>query len=48
MIEVKDPFKGRTYSDIHPKGAPVPTHPLRKIAGTGSAKWDAQLERYVV
>lgn len=48
MIEVKDPYKGKTYSQVHPKGAPFPTHPLRKVAGTGKAVWDAQLERYVI
>jgi hypothetical protein len=47
-IEVIDPFKGKKYSDTNPKGAPVPTHPLLKIAGTGKATWDAQLERWVV
>lgn len=48
MMEVVDPFKGKKYSQINPKGAPRPTHPLLKVAGTGQAVWDAQLERYVV
>lgn len=47
-IEVTDPYKGKKYSDINPKGAPRPTHPLLKVAGTGHASWDAQLERWVV
>jgi hypothetical protein len=47
-ITVIDPYKGKKYSDIHPKGAPFPTHPLKKVAGTGKASWDAQQERYVV
>lgn len=47
-IIVNDPYKGKKYSDIHPKGAPFPTHPLKKVAGTGKASWDAQQERYVV
>ena len=48
MIEVKDPYKGIPYSVSHPKGAPHPTHPLKRVSGTGKAVWDAQLERYVV
>lgn len=48
MNEVVDPYKGKTYSQINPKGAPRPTHPLLKVAGTGHASWDAQLERWVV
>lgn len=47
-IEIVDPYKGKKYSDIHPEGAPRPTHPLLKVAGTGKAWWDAHLERYVV
>lgn len=39
---------GKTYSGFNPKGAPVPTHPLLKIAGTGKAHWDAHQERWVV
>lgn len=48
MIEIKDPFKGKTYSMIYPKGEPRPTHPLLKIAGTGKAEWSPELGRYVV
>jgi hypothetical protein len=48
VIEVIDPYKGKKYSDINPKGAPRPTHPLMRVAGTGRASWDSQLERWVV
>lgn len=47
-FDVVDPFKGIKYSESCPQGAPRPTHPLMKIAGTGKASWDAQLERWVV
>jgi len=48
MIEVKDPFRGKKYSDINPKGEPRPTHPLMKVAGTGKAEWSPELGRWVV
>lgn len=48
MREIVDPYKGKKYSDIHPKGAPNPTHPMIQVPGTGQASWDAQLERWVV
>lgn len=46
--EINWDVKGKKYSDINPKGAPRPTHPLLAVAGTGTARWDAQLERWVV
>ena len=48
MREAIDPFKGKKYSDIYPKGEPRPTHPLLKVAGTGKASWDSELGRFVV
>lgn len=48
MREVVDPYKGKTYSMINPKGAPNPTHPMIPVPGTGKASWDAQIERWVV
>lgn len=48
MREVQDPFKGKKYSDIYPKGEPRPTHPLLKMAGTGKAVWDSEIARFVV
>jgi ribosomal protein S28E/S33 len=54
MIEVKDPYKGMKYSDIivlnetnRAKYREAP-HPLRKIAGTGAAVWDASNGRHVI
>jgi hypothetical protein len=54
MIEVKDPYKGMKYSDIialnetnRAKYREAP-HPLRAIAGTGKAFWDASIGRHVV
>lgn len=46
--EINWDVKGKKYSELHPNGAPRPTHPLLKVAGTGKARWDAQLERWVV
>lgn len=40
--------KGLKYSDINPSGAPRPTHPLLKVAGTGKAWWNPDNERYAV
>lgn len=55
MIEVKDPFKGMAYSAIldslsgdRRKSYRETPHPLRKIAGTGKASWDAEIGRFVV
>jgi hypothetical protein len=50
MIEVTDPFKGKKYSETTMARlmSKFPTHPLLKVAGTGKASWDPELERYVV
>lgn len=46
--EIKWERHGKTYSQFNPKGAVRPTHPLLKVAGTGKASWDPQLERWVI
>lgn len=55
MREVIDPFKGMPYSQIldslgsearKPYRDTIP--PLRRVAGTGKASWDATIGRYVV
>lgn len=46
--EIKWERHGKTYSQFNPSGAPKPTHPLLPVVGTGTAYWDAQLERWVV
>lgn len=51
MIESKDPYKGMKYSEIiaaEPDKFRERPHPLRKVAGTGKASWDATIGRYVV
>lgn len=54
MIEIKDPYKGLKYSEVidlnednRRKYREAP-HPLRAIAGTGRASWDASIGRWVV
>lgn len=54
MIESKDPYKGLKYSEIiilnddnRRKYRETP-HPLKSIAGTGQASWDASIGRWVV
>lgn len=53
-FEVKDPYQGKKYSDIitmnetNVKLYRENPHPLKKIAGTAKASWDATISRWVV
>lgn len=55
MREVTDPYKGMKYSDIIAglvgearKAYTDVIPPLKRVAGTGKASWDATIGRYVV
>lgn len=55
MREVVDPFKGVPYSAILEsltgdarKAYRETVPPLRRVAGTGKAYWDAEIGRHVV
>jgi hypothetical protein len=53
MREITDPYKGMKYSDIIqlPQNVSLykeTQHPLIKVPGTGQARWDATIARWVV
>lgn len=43
----KDPYAGKTYSQLRPEGAPRPTHLVRKVPGRKGFTWEPQMKRWV-